>query len=110
MSNAAYTPRGSQGGPGQAARGAVTPTETDGRAGGLRTATDAIPQNSTGTGESPRLAVGDKVRHRLSGATGEVVDLHADPFVKEITHGIVNWTGDGDGFGQGYADTNLVKF
>ena len=97
MSNAAYTPPGSGGGPGSSSAQ-------------LRSATDAIPQNSTGVGETARPAIGDKVRHRLSGARGEVVDLHADPFVKDVTHGIVNWTGDGDGFGQGYANTSLIKF
>lgn len=93
MANPAYTPGASEGGPG-----------------GLRSSTDSIRQDNSGTGETARLAIGDKVAHRLSGATGEVVDLHADPFVKDVTHGIVNWTGDGDGFGQGYANTNLVKF
>ena len=83
---------------------------TPGEPGGLRSSTDAIPQALDGTGQTSRLAVGDKVRHRLSGQTGEVVDLHADPFVKDVTHGIVNWTGDGDGFGQGYSNTNLTKF
>lgn len=109
MSNAAYTPPGSQGGPGHASR-TQTPTGMDGSATGLRAATDRLPQNSSGVGETARLAIGDKVQHRLSGATGQIVDLHRDPFVKDVTHGIVNWTGDGDGFGQGYADTNLVKF
>jgi hypothetical protein len=88
----------------------TNPSYTQGEPGQLRSATDAIPQATDGTGESPRLAIGDKVRHRISGQTGEVVDLHADPFVKEVTHGVVNWTGDGDGYGQGYSDTNLVKF
>lgn len=96
MTNRAYTPG--------------TGGETDGSATGLRSSTDALPQTLDGTGQTARWAVGDKVQHRLSGATGEVVDLHADPFVKEVTHGIVNWTGDGDGFGQGYASTNLIKF
>ena len=77
---------------------------------GLRSATDAIPQALDGTGETSRLAIGDHVQHRLSGARGQVVDLHADPFVKDLTHGIVSWTGDGDGFGQGYSNTNLTKF
>lgn len=108
MSNAAYTPAGSQGGPGGTP--AQAPTGPDGNATGLRSSNDRIPQNDTGVGQTARLAIGDKVAHRLSGARGEVVDLHADPFVKEVTHGIVNWTGDGDGFGQGYSNTNLVKF
>lgn len=86
------------------------PSYSQGGPGAARSSTDRIPQNSTGVGETARLAVGDKVRHRLSGAEGAVVDLHADPFVKDLTHGIVNWVGDGDGFGQGYANTNLVKF
>jgi len=76
----------------------------------LRSSTDSVPRDLSGTGETQRLAVGDQVRHRISGQTGEVVDLHADPFVKDVTHGIVNWTGDGDGFGQGYANTSLIKF
>lgn len=75
-----------------------------------RSSTDRIPQSDSGTGETAVWAVGDRVRHRLSGETGSVVDLHADPFVKDVTHGVVNWTGDGDGFGQGYSDTNLIKF
>lgn len=84
--------------------------ETDGSASGLRSSNDRYPQALDGTGETARLAVGDRVRHRLSGAEGTVTDLHADPFVKEITHGVVNWTGDGDGYGQGYSSTNLIKF
>lgn len=80
-----------------------------------RSATDSLPQVDRGVGETAvptptAPAVGDRVRHRLSGQTGQVVDLHPDPFVKDVTHGIVNWTGDGDGFGQGYASTNLIKF
>lgn len=77
-----------------------------------RSSTDALPQVDRGTGESAVTApsVGDRVRHRLSGQVGEVVDLHPDPFVKDVTHGIVNWTGDGDGYGQGYSSTNLIKF
>ena len=88
----------------------TNPAYNAGEPTGLRSSTDAIPQNTTGTGETARLAIGNKVSHRLSGETGEVVDLHRDPFVKDVTHGIVNWTGDGDGFGQGYSSTNLVKF
>ena len=76
----------------------------------LRSSEDARPQSLDGTGETSTPAIGDRVRHRLSGQIGQVVDLHADPFVKDITHGIVNWTGDGDGFGQGYANTQLIKF
>jgi len=83
---------------------------TPGDPAGLRSTRDAIPQAADGTGETARLAIGDRVRHVLSGAQGEVVDLHADPFVKDVTHGIVNWTGDGDGFGQGYSSTSLTKF
>lgn len=90
MSNRAYTP-------------ADAPLEP-------RSSEDGRSQSLDGTGETSTPAIGDKVKHRLSGQTGEVVDLHADPFVKDITHGIVNWTGDGDGFGQGYASTNLIKF
>lgn len=90
----------------QAYNSSYTPAETT----QLRSANDRIPQATDGTGETARLAIGDKVQHRISGQQGEVVDLHADPFVKEITHGIVNWTGDGDGFGQGYSSTNLTKF
>lgn len=86
------------------------PAYTDNGPKGLRSSNDRIPQAQDGTGETARLAIGDKVRHRISGAQGEVVDLHADPFVKDVTHGIVNWTGDGDGFGQGYSSTNLTKF
>jgi hypothetical protein len=76
----------------------------------LRSSEDTRPQSLDGVGQTPTPAIGDNVRHRLSGQTGEVVDLHKDPFVKDITHGIVNWTGDGDGFGQGYSSTNLIKF
>jgi len=86
------------------------PAYTSGQPDVPRSSTDALPRDLSGTGETQRLAVGDKVRHALSGAVGEVVDLHADPFVKDVTHGIVNWTGDGDGFGQGYANTSLIKF
>jgi len=75
-----------------------------------RSSEDARPQSLDGVGQTSTPAIGDRVRHRLSGAEGEVVDLHADPFVKDVTHGVVNWTGDGDGFGQGYASTSLVKF
>lgn len=90
----------------QAYNAAYTPAETS----QLRSANDRIPQATDGTGETARLAIGDRVQHRISGQQGEVVDLHADPFVKEVTHGVVNWTGDGDGYGQGYANTNLIKF
>lgn len=87
-------------------------TPPDAQAGLPRSAADALPQVDRGTGHTavPTPAVGDRVRHRLSGQTGQVVDLHQDPFVKDVTHGIVNWTGDGDGFGQGYSSTNLIKF
>lgn len=88
----------------------TNPSYTSGPPDVLRSSRDVVPQATDGVGETSRLAIGDQVRHRISGATGEVTDLHADPFVKEVTHGIVNWTGDGDGFGQGYADTNLIKF
>ena len=93
MRNAAYTPPGD-------ADGALIPRSTS----------DAIAPALDGTGETATPAIGAKVRHRLSGQEGEVVDHQADPFVKDLTHGIVNWTGDGDGFGQGYANTSLVKF
>ena len=75
-----------------------------------RSSEDTRPQALDGTGETSTPAIGSRVRHRLSGQTGEVVDHQADPFVKDVTHGVVNWTGDGDGFGQGYANTQLVKF
>lgn len=75
-----------------------------------RSSEDTRPQSLDGVGQTPTPAIGDHVKHRLSGQTGEVVDHQADPYVKELTHGIVNWTGDGDGFGQGYSNTNLLKF
>lgn len=75
-----------------------------------RSSEDGRPPALDGVGESATPAVGSKVRHRLSGAEGEVVDLHQDPYVKDLTHGIVNWVGDGDGFGQGYSNTSLTKF
>lgn len=86
------------------------PAYTSGKPDVLRSSEDTRPQTLQGTGETSVPAIGDRVKHRLSGQTGEVVDLHADPFVKEVTHGVVNWTGDGDGFGQGYSSTNLIKF
>jgi hypothetical protein len=90
MANAAYSPQGGESEP--------------------RSTTDATPPTLQGTGESAVPAIGSRVRHRLSGATGEVVDHQADPFVKDLTHGVVNWVGDGDGFGQGYSSTSLIKF
>lgn len=76
----------------------------------IRSSQDATPPSAEGTGETAVPAIGDRVRHRLSGQTGEVVDLHTDPFVKDLTHSVVNWVGDGDGYGQGYSSTNLIKF
>lgn len=96
MSNSSYTP--TDGSDGTAADRQPRSSE-DGR--------PSVPQ---GTGETSVPAIGSRVKHRLSGAAGEVVDHQADPFVKDLTHGIVNWTGDGDGFGQGYSNTNLIKF
>ena len=80
--------------------------------GGLipRSTTDAILPALDGTGQTATPAIGSRVKHRLSGAEGEVVDHQADPFIKDLTHGIVNWTGDGDGYGQGYSNTSLIKF
>jgi hypothetical protein len=75
-----------------------------------RSSTDAIPQSLDGVGETSTPAIGAHVRHRLSGAEGLVVGVHNDPYVKDLTHGIVEWTGDGDGFGQGYSNTSLTKF
>lgn len=75
-----------------------------------RSATDGIPPADVGVGGTALPAIGDRVKHRISGQVGELVDYQADPFVKDLTHGIVNWVGDGDGFGQGYASTNLIKF
>lgn len=89
MTNSSYTPR--------------EPTAP-------RSSEESRPSVPDGPGETSVPAIGSRVKHRISGQVGEVVDYHADPFVKEITHGIVNWTGDGDGFGQGYSNTNLKKF
>jgi len=90
MSNPAYSPDG----------GASVP----------RSSRDSERQTPRGVGGTALPAIGSRVRHRLSGQTGQLVDYQRDPFLKDVAHGIVNWTGDGDGFGQGYADTNLIKF
>ena len=75
-----------------------------------RSSEDTRPQVLDGVGQTPVPAIGSRVKHRLSGAEGEVVGVHNDPYVKELSHGIVEWTGDGDGFGQGYSNTSLLKF
>jgi hypothetical protein len=74
----------------------------------LKVATDQPPGDRSGNpAYTPRQ--GDAVRHRTSGQQGVVTGMHTDPFTGD-QHAIVEWTGDGDGFGQGYASTQLVKF
>jgi hypothetical protein len=76
----------------------------------LRVATDYTPDDRNGNPSYTPPQAGDAVRHRLSGQEGVVTGVHMDPFVPGVDHPIVEWTGDGDGFGQGYASTQLVKF
>lgn len=73
----------------------------------LEVATDQSPADRNG---NPAYSVGDRVQHRLSGQEGVVTGVHMDPFAQNVQHPIVEWTGDGDGFGQGYSSTQLVKF
>lgn len=84
----------------------------------LKVATDQAPGDRFGNPAftPPRqdaqepLQVGDGVRHRLSGQEGVVTGVHMDPFSSDVQHPVVEWTGDGDGWGQGYSSTQLVKF
>jgi hypothetical protein len=84
----------------------------------LKVATDQPPGDRSGnpaytppqTAPQAPIQVGDGVRHRLSGQEGVVTGVHMDPFSSDVQHPIVEWTGDGDGFGQGYSSTQLVKF
>jgi hypothetical protein len=73
----------------------------------LEVATDQPPGDRNG---NPAYSPGDQVQHRLSGQRGVVTGVHMDPFAQDTQHPIVEWTGDGDGFGQGYSSTQLVKF